>query len=307
MFYSGVSDHFLYIIDNNFTGCQPFAVIKPEEVPKMALKRNKLEKFLKNSLDVCVYEEIDSTNNEAKRRAYADCTGVTLYVTDCQTAGRGRHGHDFYSPKGSGLYFTLAYPLCRASASIQMITCAAAVAVCEGISALSDRKPSVKWVNDIFIDGKKVAGILAELVTDASNHPTAVIVGIGINLTTAHFPAEFAAAAGSVGDIDPNRLCAEISDKLTNMVDALQNNSGKELFGDYSSNLEVKQPVNSILEKYKKLNFVIGREILYADRDGKHTALAVDIGTDGSLIVEENGVRKALNSGEISVKLGNEK
>lgn len=260
----------------------------------MAIKRNRIEKFLKNPLTVRVFEEIDSTNNEAKRRSGENREASVLYVTDCQTAGRGRRGHDFYSPKGSGLYFTLSYPLCGFTASIQLLTCAAAVAVCEGISVLSEQQPTVKWVNDIFIDGRKVAGILAELVTDADNRPTAVIVGIGINLTTDHFPAEFAAKSGSVGDIDPNRLCAEIADRITDMVDLLKNNSYSELNSSF----------NSILEKYKKLNFVLGREIAYTDRDGAHTALAVDIDADGSLIIDENGVRKALNSGEISVQLG---
>ncbi len=245
----------------------------------MAIKSFKIENFLQSPAVVHVFDAIDSTNNEAKRRALTDPDCAVLYVTDCQTAGRGRRGHDFFSPKGSGLYFTLSLPVNGDAADVQLLTCAAAVAVCEAIEALTDREAQIKWVNDIFIDGKKVAGILAELVQDDGNHPARVIVGIGLNLTTAHFPAAFAATAGCVGDTDPNRLCAKITDGMIAM---------------YHNN-------NSVIEKYSKLNLCIGRIVRYSDADGDHTAKAVEIAPDGSLIVEENGRKKSLRSGEISV------
>ena len=77
----------------------------------MAIKSYKIENFLQSPAVVHVFDAIDSTNNEAKRRALTDPDCAVLYVTDCQTAGRGRRGHDFYSPKGSGLYFTLSLPV----------------------------------------------------------------------------------------------------------------------------------------------------------------------------------------------------
>ncbi len=268
----------------------------------MALHKKKIEKIIKKPVTVYVYDEIDSTNNEAKRRASADRGRTVLYVADFQTAGRGRHGHDFFSPKGSGLYFTLSLPLCGYFAGVQLMTCAAGVAVCEAIFALTGKSPSVKWVNDVFIDGKKVAGILTELVTDGDNKPLSVIVGIGINLTTAYFPAEFAEKAGSVGSVDPNRLCAEVADRLIGMFEELQNNSDLELKPQNNSFLESNVHFNSIVEKYKRLNFCIGKTVQYTDPDSLHTALAVDIAPDGCLVVEENGTSKVLHSGEISVK-----
>ena len=262
----------------------------------MAIKRNKIENFLQFPAVVRVFDEIDSTNNEAKRRAETDQNGAFLYVTDCQTAGRGRRGHDFYSPKGSGLYFTLALPCSADPADVQIITCAAAVAVCEAVEALTEHRPLIKWVNDIYIDGKKVAGILAELVTDAQNQPLSVIVGIGINLTTGHFPAEFADNAGSIGDVDPNRLCAEITNRLIRMESALSDS-----VGDGALDVLGNAHYNSIIEKYSKLNLCIGKNIRYTDTDGVHTATAVAVAPDGSLIVEENGILQSLHSGEISI------
>ena len=233
-------------------------------------------------IPVHLYDSIDSTNNEAKRRADTD-RGYCLYAATHQTAGRGRRGHSFYSPKDTGLYMTVALPLHGEAASIQRITCAAAVAVCEAVTALSAKTPQIKWVNDIYMDGKKAAGILTELLTDSENKPHTVIVGVGLNLQTTAFPAEFADNAGNLGDIEKNALCGTIAKGLIHWYENAQD--------------------NSVIEKYKQLNLCIGREVSFTLPDGVHTATAVDIAPDGGLIVEENGVRTTLNSGEISVIL----
>ena len=247
----------------------------------MLLNQEKILSNLCHPVTVRLYESVDSTNNEAKRRF--DTGGFCLYATTHQTAGRGRRGHDFYSPKDTGLYMTLSLPLSDTPANIQKRTCAAAVAVCEAITALSDQRPLIKWVNDIYVDGKKVAGILTELLCDKDNQPAAVIVGIGLNLTTAHFPAEFAAKAGSLGDIEPNALCGVITERLIELYAHLDD--------------------NSVIEKYTNLNLCIGKTVSYTKDGTTHTAGAVTIAPDGGLIVEENGLLTTLNSGEISVTL----
>lgn len=246
----------------------------------MKLNQKKIQEFLTVPVSIRLYESIDSTNNEAKRRAAAD-SGVCLYATTHQTAGRGRRGHSFYSPKDTGLYMTLSLPLSALAASVQKITCAAAVAVCEAVSALSNIDPRIKWVNDIYVHDKKAAGILTELVSDSDNQPRAVIVGIGMNLCTERFPDEFAANAGNLGDIDASALCGTITTKLIEYYRHLDN--------------------NSIIEKYKKRNFCIGRAVRYTQNGINHIATAVDIDNDGGLIVEESGALTTLNSGEISV------
>lgn len=246
----------------------------------MKLYQETIKEYLHPPVTLRLYDSIDSTNNEAKRRAGSD-SGFTLYAAMHQTAGRGRRGHSFYSPKDTGLYMTLSLPLSRSTTSIQKITCAAAVAVCEAIMKLSDHRPRIKWVNDIHINEKKTAGILTELVCDENNLPVAVIIGIGLNLCTEKFPDEFADNAGNLGDIDVNALCGMIADNLIECYHHLDD--------------------NSILEKYKELNCCIGRTVRYTQNGIDHLATAVDIDNDGGLIVEENGVRATLNSGEISV------
>ena len=247
----------------------------------MPLNSETIKKSLKNDIPVRTFAVIDSTNSEAKRRAGTD-SGYVLYAADSQTSGRGRRGHSFYSPQG-GLYMTLSLPLHGSPESVQRLTCASAVAVCEAINAQTGLSPAVKWVNDIYVSGRKVAGILAELVTDADNTPVSVIVGIGVNLTTADFPAEFAGRAGTIGDADPSLLCAAITDNLIERYESLSD--------------------NSFLEKYISLSLVIGERISYTDASGTHTAKAVTIAPDGSLVIEENGITKHLSSGEVSIIL----
>lgn len=244
----------------------------------MKLNPEKIQAYCPEPVAVCLYDSIDSTNNEAKRRADH---GIWLYATTHQTAGRGRRGHSFYSPKDTGLYMTLSLPLSSPSASVQKITCAAAVAVCEAVSSLSGIDPQIKWVNDIYVDGKKAAGILTELVSDSDNRPHAVIIGIGMNLCTEQFPDEFAANAGNLGEIEVNALCGTITAKLIECCRHLND--------------------NSIIEKYKKRSFCIGRAVRCSQGGISHVATAVDIADDGGLIVEENDVLTTLSSGEISI------
>lgn len=246
----------------------------------MKLNPKKIKEYLPTPVGIRVYDRIDSTNDEAKRRADTD-SGIRLYAAAHQTDGRGRRGHSFYSPKDTGLYMTLSLPLSSADANVQKITCAAAVAVCDAITALSEQRPRVKWVNDIYVNNKKAAGILTELITDSENQPQAVIIGIGLNLCTEHFPDEFADQAGNLGAIDINALCGTIAQNLIY----------------YDGNPDY----NSVIEKYKQLNYCIGRTVRYTKNEIDHTATAVDIDDDGGLVVEENGVRSVLNSGEISI------
>jgi len=246
----------------------------------MSLDPQKLRISLEHDVAVYAYEELDSTNNEAKRQVVRDSGSAALYIADSQSTGRGRLGRSFYSPSDSGLYMTLSLPVNGGISGIQRLTCAAAVAVCEALYELSPLSPRIKWVNDIYIGSRKVCGILAELITDEDNHPSAVIIGIGVNLTTASFPDELADKAGTVGDIEPEALCAGITDRLMDMY-----------YGD-----------GGYMERYADLCFVPGQDISYSDRDGVHHAHAIGISPDGGLIIIEDGVQKTLSYGEISVR-----
>ena len=249
----------------------------------MKLNQKIISGYLKEKIHIFYYDETDSTNNAAKREAAALSYAPSLFVSERQTAGRGRRGRSFFSPD-TGLYMTLMLPV-EDSCGIQKITCAAATATADAIESLTDLKADIKWVNDILVGGKKVAGILCELICDHDNTPKAVIIGIGINLTTEDFPAEFAERAGQIGDIDKNLLCARVTENLLDKYKGLEE--------------------NRFLKNYTERSIALGKTVTFHQNGVTHTAKAVGIAPDGGLIVEEQGKRQTLHSGEISVLIHN--
>lgn len=236
---------------------------------------------------VSVFDCIDSTNNEAKRRLAGGGPGAELIVASQQTAGRGRMGRSFYSPAETGLYMSLALSCPGGFESAVSSTTAAAVAVVRAIERLTPLRPLIKWVNDIYLDGRKVCGILTEGVTDFETGAlTGIVVGIGINLHTEEFPADIGAVAASLGSSSPGRcvLAAAVADELADIIGAY--------------------PDRSYLDFYRSRSLVIGRRITYTAGGVSADAEAVGIDDIGGLIVrKDNGETFALSSGEISLRL----
>lgn len=231
---------------------------------------------------VHVFDEIDSTNTEAKRMVLDGFAGDALLVAESQTAGRGRMGRSFYSPAQTGAYFsilhTLSTPLCDAVA----ITSAASVAVMRAIRKVAGVQTQIKWVNDLYYQGKKVCGILTEATSVGEN--SHVIVGIGINLDTTDFPAELQGIAGSLeASIDIATLIAEI-------------------YREIAQNLRDPRDRNW-LSDYREHSMVLGRRVAWIDAQNTYTGTAEAIDADGALLVrnEQNELIR-LHTGEISLR-----
>jgi BirA family biotin operon repressor/biotin-[acetyl-CoA-carboxylase] ligase len=169
---------------------------------------------MKNKADVMVFDSVDSTNSEAKRRAEESIKSPVLLVAREQRAGRGRMGRSFLSRRGRGIFMSLLYythkPICDAVS----ITTAAAAIVASEIESASGTSTKIKWVNDIYNDRGKVCGILTETLPLEGG--LAVIVGIGINLGEDDFPEELRGIASAIGDIGEREdvLIAKIADGL---------------------------------------------------------------------------------------------
>ena len=233
--------------------------------------------------DISVYfdEVCDSTNARAKAWLRAENRGTALFAASEQTDGRGRLGRHFYSPAGSGLYLTVVSHL--SSEKTVGLTCAAAVAVMRAIRTCSGKQCDVKWVNDLFWNGKKVCGILAEAVSIGKD--TAVVVGIGVNLRTAAFPPELQNIAGSLNDDRTPRavLAAEI---VRELFPYLQDSARKDWLDDY-----------------RRYSCVIGQDISFTRGDETVAAKAVGIEADGGLtVVTDRGI-ETLRTGEITLRL----
>lgn len=249
------------------------------------ISKEGLLQYLKHSVQIFTYKELDSTNNEAKRKIANELKNDAIIISQTQTNGRGRLGREFYSPD-SGVYYTLVLSTPKEIKDCVFITTATACAVSMVLEKFCDEDVKIKWVNDIYLNEKKVSGILTEAVTDfESGMVSHLIIGIGINTNTEIFPDELKDIATGIPlkGITKNQLIAEITENIYSFFES----DKKDGYIDY----------------YKSRSLVLGKEIFYFENSQKHEALAIDIDSSGGLVINENGLIKTLASGEISLRL----
>ena len=238
-----------------------------------------------------VFDEVTSTNKIARQKAADGEKEGYVCIAASQTQGRGRMGRSFFSPDKSGLYLSV---ILRPEISVQssaLITTAAAAAVSRAIDFVSGKTSKIKWVNDIFVNGKKVCGILTEAATAVEDgRLDYAVLGIGVNVYAPEdgFPREIENIAGCVFDMRKsdmkNRLAAEILDN----------------FYEYYKVLEKR----TFVEYYKERQLAVGKNIVVISGDKRYNAKCVGINDDCSLAAEkENGEIVTLSSGEISIRI----
>lgn len=238
--------------------------------------------------EILVYGIIDSTNTQAKRLALDKAPHGTIILAEEQSAGRGRYGKSFFSPRGAGLYMSVILKPDKNSGDTQMITVAAAVAVCRAIERLTDKKPRIKWVNDIFMDGKKICGILSEAVTDfESGSVESIVVGVGVDCAMKQelVPPELRDIIGSLDaqELSRNALAAEIAGEIF------------ELFGRLGE--------REIIDEYRTRSLMLGKDISFNRWNEQKKAKVMGISDNGGLIVMlETGEQLTLNSGEVTLR-----
>ncbi|MDF2616085.1 MAG: biotin-protein ligase [Sedimentibacter sp.] len=242
-------------------------------------------------IPISVYKLLPSTNTKAKEEAISNAVHGTVIFSDEQTSGRGRFGREFFSPADSGIYMSVILkPNLNVSSSV-LVTTAAAVGVLKALDKFTDEKAQIKWVNDIFMNGKKVCGILTEAVTDfESGTVESIIVGIGLNVKTKKedFPDELKDIAGSLflkdaGTSIRSQLAAEIINNILSI----------------SKDLENKE----FLKIYKSRSLILGKQISYTKNNKIEEGCAHDIDEFGRLVIlKKDGKIEQLSSGEVSIK-----
>ncbi|MEA4896528.1 MAG: biotin--[acetyl-CoA-carboxylase] ligase [Oscillospiraceae bacterium] len=237
-------------------------------------------------LPITVLDNTDSTNTQAKKLAADGAAHGTLILAEEQTSGRGRHGKSFFSPRGTGLYMSVILKPKPGMEEPQLVTAASAVAVCRAIEKLTDKRPGIKWVNDLFLDGKKVCGILTEAVTDfESGGIESIVVGIGVDCSVSEeeLPTELQDVVGSIGGgLSRNRLAAEIA---TGILDGFGAPVSGEMIGEY-----------------RKRSLMLGKLISFTRAGESKNACVTGISDSGGLLVRlENGEDTELQSGEVTV------
>ena len=248
---------------------------------------------------VVLFDEIDSTNTECKRRIqeipygediFSHIPEGTVFLSDYQTAGRGRMGKAFLSPKGSGLYFSILTKPRGENKNPLVLTCHAAVAVKRAVQELFGIKLSIKWVNDLFYKGKKLVGILAEGQLSDSSSLAYCIMGIGINLLLPEsgFPEELSNIAGALFDyheekkenINRNQFLASILFHYFSLLDQ-----------------------DKVEEEYRTENILLTKDILFTENHQDFLGRVEGILEDGALSVRcRDGSTKIVSSGEVKQK-----
>ncbi len=258
------------------------------------LSREGIRPFLDSrwkDIPIWVHDRLDSTNQEVKRLAAEGAPHNTVVIARAQTAGRGRLGRSFASPQEGGLYMSVLLRPCVSASLAVDVTTLAAVSVCRAIEKGSDKKPMIKWVNDIFLNGKKVCGILTEAVSDVETGMIdSLVLGIGINVTTPPeaFPPEVRQIAGPV--FEPGEKSIPKNELAANLLNEVLGHA--EELGSHRH-----------MEEYRKRCFILGKNVRFHKEEKDYTGVAKEICDDGSLLVAlDQGGDIRLQSGEVSVR-----
>lgn len=249
------------------------------------ISENAIRKHLEFPVpEIIILDSVDSTNNYLKKLAEENAKSGTIVIAKSQTKGRGRTGNSFFSPDG-GLYMSILF---GSELNTEFMTALSGVSVCHAIEKCTEFSPKIKWVNDIYIERKKICGILAEGTVSPDGKLKNIILGIGLNILAPNggFPEDIRHKAGALfKDNMPkdaeNKIIAEIINSLFQIL---------------------SEKSNKFIEEYKKLSLLTGKEIEYKKNNQIFTGQAVSIDEKLRLVVETQSDEKdILSSGEIKI------
>jgi len=236
---------------------------------------------------ICAYEETGSTNDVALEMANKGEPEGSVIFAESQTKGRGRLKRQWYSPKRKGLWFSLILRPDMSPQYAPIITACGAVAVAKAVGSFTGLSVWIKWPNDIFVNGKKVGGILTELSTEIDSVKF-VIIGIGINVNGTKWPEELKNIATSLEE-EGGRKYSRI-DLSREILKSL----------DYYYGLIRKKYFQEIIEEWKNMSLVLGRRVRVNQGSEKYEAQAMGMDEQGALIVRtDDGFTKHIMSGDV--------
>lgn len=263
-----------------------YALVEDSDI----LSETGIKKYLEADVDVHVEQVVTSTNTLVVQKAIQQEKEGYILIAGEQTKGKGRTGHTFYSPNQTGVYLSiLLRPNTLSPMEATNITSMAAVAACEAIEKFGI-DPKIKWINDIFINGKKVSGILTEAsISMESKLMEYVVLGIGFNVyePDGGFPQDIQNIAGSIF--------------------SKKEEDGKNKLAAYFINSFMKYYLRfdkqEYYQSYKDHSMILNKEIYIVTPEGNKYVYALDIDKNFELIVDDQGERKILSSGEVHIKV----
>ena len=238
---------------------------------------------------VHVFEEIDSTNSEARRIIESGAPGVHLVVSDSQTAGRGRRGRAWVSPAG-GLYLSLTFPMPGDIRELQALSLVAAISMRQSLDEWSLKAIRLKWPNDILIDDKKIAGILLEL--QRTKGVNQIIFGIGIN---------YSLSAGQKADIDQPAIdLLEITEALPSRDQVIT-----KICTNLLQNVErfIKNGFSPFKLIWNEYDQYLGSRIVVKDGKSEKNGKSLGVNEKGELMLATEYGEELIAGGEVAASL----
>ena len=250
---------------------------------------NQLETAWAGQSCLC-FPVLDSTNDYAKELAKKECVHGTLIVADTQTAGKGRRGRIWQSPEGTTISMSLCLEPKLPTEKVSGLTLVAALSVAEAIFEITEKRAQIKWPNDIVLNGRKICGILTELCFRKETY--VVIVGVGVNVNTEHFPEEIQEVASSL-----KRECGKEVSREALIAAILKH------FERFFASYEKTEDLSLLRKDYEEMLANKDREVLVLDPQQAYKGIAKGITDSGNLVVVcEDGSEKEVYSGEVSVR-----
>lgn len=236
-------------------------------------------------------EEVDSTNNYARKLAEDGAPHGTLVVTDYQSGGKGRRGRSWVMPHGKAIAMSLiVHPNIRPEKA-SMLTLVIGMAAAKAIQETTGLKTGIKWPNDVVIEGKKISGILTEMSAEMDGIHY-VVIGIGINANFTEFPEELKDTATSLQlqlghPVDRGTIICAIM----------------KAFEVYYDKFMAKGSMELLTEEYQQMLVNRNRQVRVLEPGNEYSGIARGIDDAGQLLVEkENGEIIPVYAGEVSVR-----
>ena len=234
---------------------------------------------------VCVFDEIDSTNDEARRLINSGFTGSSLILATTQNSGRGRRGRIWVSPVG-GIYMSLTLPLSGSLTQPQALSLVTAISIKQSLEVWSLIPIKLKWPNDLLVGGKKLAGILLELETsEPTDH---IVFGIGINYSLTNAQKErIGCEAADVNDLTEKLPAREeiIISICMNLIENVRRYSNQGFV-----------PFKLI---WNESDYFLGSNIVIKSGNSEKTGKSLGVNAKADLIIESDLGRELISSGEI--------
>ncbi|SFG12044.1 bifunctional biotin--[acetyl-CoA-carboxylase] ligase/biotin operon repressor BirA [Streptococcus equinus] len=233
-------------------------------------------------IPVTINEKSESTQLDAKNNMEFDKQSH-LYLAPSQEKAKGRFGRQFFASKQGGIYMSLHLKPNVPFEEIKPYTLMVASSIVKAISRLTGIETDIKWVNDIYYNGKKIAGILTEAISSVETGLiTDVIIGVGINFCITDFPKAISQKAGSLFSSQPTITRNELITEIWKLFLTI--------------------PEKDLVKVYKEKSLVLNKQVTFSENDIEFSGLAIDITNQGHLLVKlDNGQEKLLRSGEVSL------